>query len=120
MSVMTGQNPTFEEGMSRHSRSLKYALSVLGDEFREYVEEIYLYGSFARGEQRYHSDIDLLIKVKEDTTPRIMRLMRTKVIPDDFTLPEVELKFFTGKVFSSSYRFNENLRRDGKLLWKKN
>ncbi len=33
--------------------------------------------------------------------------------------PEVDLKFTSGEEFSQSYRFNENIKKEGKLIWKK-
>ena len=39
--------------------------------------------------------------------------------PDESNLPEVDLKFTSGEEFSQSYRFNENIKKEGKLIWKK-
>lgn len=105
----------------RHCKALDFALYVLLHDsvFSKYVDEIYLYGSCARGEQKYRSDVDLLVKVLPETPPRIMRKMRVETVADDISLPEVELKFTTGVDFSTSRQFDENIRRDGKLLWKK-
>lgn len=113
MTVQTEKN-------SRHMHSLHYALNVLlNTSFADYIEEISLYGSCARGEQKYQSDVDLLIRVTEDTPARIMRRMRSEVIPDDIELPDVELKFYSGDEYSSSPRFNKNIERDKKIIWKK-
>lgn len=108
-----------EKCTDRHKLSLRHALYVLCNQFSEYVEEIYLFGSCARGQQKYRSDVDLLVRVDSETPPREMRRMRVEVIPDDFNLPEVDLKFSIGASFSESYRFNENIKKEGRLLWKK-
>ena len=57
--------------------------------------------------------MDVLVKVSDDTSPRIMRQMRAEVIPEQYDLPEVDLKFSSGEEFSTSYRFNENIKKGG-------
>lgn len=102
----------------RHQQSLEYALRVLtGERFGPHIEAIYLYGSCARGQQKYNSDVDLLVKVAESTSPRLMRKMCAEATPDAAELPPVELKFSAGQEFSSSRQFNENIKREGKLIW---
>ncbi|MBE5935025.1 MAG: nucleotidyltransferase domain-containing protein [Lachnospiraceae bacterium] len=106
--------------MSRHAKSLANALEVLScSEYKQYIEEIYLYGSCARGEQKYSSDVDLFIKVKEDTPQKVLLDMRRQVMPEDEKLPEVELKFSSTDNFSSSSQFNTNIKTEGKLLWRR-
>lgn len=105
--------------MSRHEEALNYALQVLSQEqYKAFIYEIYLYGSCARGTQKFDSDIDLLIKIDENIPKDVLRKMRMDVIPD-YNLPEVELKFFKEDTFSSSPQFNENLKKEGILLWKR-
>lgn len=104
---------------SRHRISMNQAVKKLQEEFSGYIKEIYLYGSCARGEQKFGSDVDLLVKVEKDTSPRILRKMRVEVMPEQLDLPDVELKFFIGPEFSESYRFNENIKKEGRLIWKK-
>ena len=65
------------------------------------------------GEQKFGSDVNLLVKVEKDTSPRILRKMRVEVMPEQLDLPDVELKFFIGPEFSESYRFNENIKKEG-------
>ena len=95
------------------------AVRKLIEEFSEYIKEIYLYGSCARGEQKFSSDVDLFVRVQENTPTRVLRKMRIEAMPDDDNLPEVDLKFTSGENFSQSYRFNENIKKEGKLIWKK-
>lgn len=104
--------------MTRHEKSLQYALSVLTSErYRAYLDAIYLYGSCARGDQKYTSDVDLLLKLRKNVPADILRSMRVEATPDDWELPEVELKYFLGERFSQSEQFDRNLREEGKLLW---
>ena len=104
--------------MTRHEKSLQYALSVLTSErYRAYLDAIYLYGSCARGDQKYTSDVDLLLKLRKHVPADILRSMRVEATPDDWELPEVELKYFLGEQFSQSEQFDRNLREEGKVLW---
>lgn len=107
--------------MDRHEKSLNYALSILtGNQYLPYLDAIYLYGSCARGEQKYASDVDLLLKLKADVPHNILRTMRSEATPDDWELPEVELEFFSGSHFSNSHQFNKNLEKEAVLIWTKN
>ncbi|MGN0153709.1 MAG: nucleotidyltransferase domain-containing protein [Lachnospiraceae bacterium] len=104
--------------MGRHEKSLQYALQQLkSDDYKEYVQSIYLYGSFSRKNHKYDSDVDLFVCVRENTPAKIIAKMRSSVISDDYTLPEVELKISKSTLFSSSRQFNENLQREAQLLW---
>lgn len=104
--------------MNRHEKSLNYALEVLTSEpYLSYLDAIYLYGSCARGEQKYASDVDLLLKLRSDVPSSVLRAMRADATPEDWDLPEVELKYFSGSQFSHSYQFDKNLREEGILLW---
>ncbi len=105
--------------LNRHKISMDQAITKLVEKFSEYINEIYLYGSCARGEQKFSSDVDLFVRVEEDTPSRVLRKMRVEAMPDELNLPEVDLKFASGKEFSQSYRFNENIKKEGKLIWKK-
>ena len=104
---------------SRHDQSIEYAMSVLLGDYSDYLQEIRLFGSCARGQQRYRSDVDLLIVVSEGTPPRIMRQMRAAATPEDDTLPAVDLKFSTGPEYSTSAQFNRNIMEEGRTLWTK-
>lgn len=104
--------------MTRHEKSLQHALSVLTSErYRVYLDAIYLYGSCARGDQKYTSDVDLLLKLRKTVPASVLRLMRVEATPDDCELPEVELKYFSGERINHSDQFDRNLRKEGKLLW---
>lgn len=105
--------------MNRHSQSLQYALRVLGqDKYKRYIRAIYLYGSCARGEQRYWSDVDLFVVLYPEIPKSVIRSMRIDVVPDS-NLPEVELKTSLSDNFSTSRQFNENMKKEGKLLWER-
>lgn len=104
---------------SRHAQSLQYALNVLKQQkYKRYIRAIYLYGSCARCEQKFDSDVDVFLFLDDDIPANLIREMRSDVIPD-YTLPEVEIKFSKTNEFSTSYHFNKNIERDCKLIWKR-
>lgn len=104
--------------MDRHTKTLIYALDVLKrEENKKYIQSIYLYGSCAWCEQKYSSDVDILLFVKGMPKKRCIQL-KSEIVPEDYTLPTVDLKICEdGIKFSET--FNENFRKDGKLLWER-
>lgn len=70
--------------MERHIQSINGALEVLCSEaYRPYIDAVYLYGSCARGNQRFDSDVDLLIQCNEKFSPDIGRSMIIHAMPED-------------------------------------
>ena len=108
-----------KENECRHEQSLKYAINVLTKDYWEYVHCIYLYGSYARKDHKYNSDVDLFVCVSENTTARVAAHMRSDVVPDDYNLPIVELMISKSGLRNPSPQFMRNLERDAILLWKK-
>ena len=78
-----------------------------------------MYGSCARGEQKYDSDIDLFLFLDKDTPAETIRQMRLDVIPENYELPNVEIKYSMTDSFSTSKQFDMQLRKDAKLLWRR-
>ena len=107
--------------MERHLPAMKSAVQILSDTpYQEYIKSIYLYGSCAKGTQKYRSDVDLFVECNELFTPEIGREMRLAVMPEAKDTPEVELKFITATCWKQNQDpFSKNLRKDGILLWKK-
>lgn len=102
----------------RHKKSLQYALNVLKTNYSKHIQSIYLYGSFARKDHSYNSDIDLLVCVDSDVTARMVAHMRSDVTPDDYELPEVELMISKSGLRNPSNQFTKNLEKEAVLLWK--
>ena len=101
---------------NRHAESLAYAIKALKP-YKRYIRSIYLYGSCARGEQRKGSDVDIFLFLKEGTEPRLMREIRTVVMPEDYTLPEVDVHFSTSDTFSGVRTFRQALEKEAVRLW---
>lgn len=108
------------ENLNRHEKALIHAVTVLrGAEYKKFIRAIYLYGSCARGDYKASSDVDLFIYVDSIMPEDLRRQLRSEVMPDDFNLPDVELKISDSNVFSDSVHFNNNLKKDAILLWKR-
>ncbi|MDE6888625.1 MAG: nucleotidyltransferase domain-containing protein [Eubacterium sp.] len=106
-------------GLSRHAQSLQYALNVLRTpKYKPYIRSVYLYGSCARLQQTFDSDVDLFLFLDREMPDHLIREMRLDVIPH-YSLPEVEIKYSKNDEFSSSYQFNQNLERDARLIWER-
>lgn len=105
----------------RHQMSLQYALNVLEQtQYRNCMDAIYLFGSYARGENKYNSDVDILIQYNDRFTVETGRSMRIAANPDDYRLPEVELKFVQGEEWKKKEdQFSRNLRKDAVKLWER-
>ena len=108
----------------RSNKAIESALSeIKKSDIAPFVQNIYLYGSCARNEQTYGSDVDLLIELTPafDTvsrkSSRISELRgRLKDIGESIT--EVEAKLVIGdKWKSDDSLFYRNIRREGKKLW---
>ena len=96
-------------------------LSILSSEpFVKYIERIYLFGSYARKQNRYSSDVDILIECNENLNPEVARKMRIAVMPECIDMPEIDLKFVKkDKWRERGNQFSKNLLKEGVLLWKK-
>ena len=99
-----------------HAKSLAHALRALIP-YKQHIRAVYLFGSCARGEQTATSDVNLFLFVTPDTPPKLMRKIRVALMPDEINLPEVVVFFSNDDEFTGSRIFNENLKREAKLLW---
>lgn len=80
------------------------------------IQEIILFGSCARSESRYESDIDLLVIVEKMPVTKDILLIKAKLneqIPID-----VDLKIVSAEIFlKNDDFFLNNIKRDGVILW---
>lgn len=104
----------------RHEIALNYAVSeIVKWQYAKSITEIYLYGSYARGEQRYDSDVDIYVICSQNVPVTALRDLKIAVMPEDYSLPEVEVKFGFRPLEEETDFFHANIRKDGILLWKK-
>ena len=107
--------------MSRYDDALNYALNALKkSEVKNSIHAVYLYGSCARGEQKLGSDIDLYVELNEDVSPKLKRQLKVACNPDDWTLPDVDVKIgLSLEDAPDNDLFYRNIRRDGVIIWKR-
>lgn len=99
----------------RHLEAIQQCISIILQEAFP-IEKIVLFGSCARSQSRYESDIDLLLIVKELPSSREIRRLKMK-LGDRIGL-EVDLKISTVEAFASSTDFFiNNIKRDGVTVW---
>lgn len=85
-----------------------------------FLKEIYLFGSCARFEQKYDSDVDLAIITEKPLKDHYLRGMILDCL--DYELEEVSTDVIFRSSDSDGYSnlFNKEFERDKMLLWKKN
>ena len=88
-----------------------------------YVEDVILYGSCARKEQNYSSDIDLLLVLSEEFRKNenlMIPLLKLKsqIMTDDIEDPEIDLKIVIGSDWKMNpMQYYKNVKKDGISLW---
>lgn len=104
----------------RHSRSLDYAINqIVNWNASACIEAIYLYGSYARGKYGYDSDVDIYIELHKEPDRKALRKLKCDILPNDSSLPDVDLHFGFAPLETYSDLFHQNIKEDGILLWKK-
>lgn len=105
--------------------SIEYAITqIKQSKLAPFVQNLYLYGSCARNEQDYDSDVDLLLELSPKIDKKLhfedMLMLKSKVVPVDDLLPEVDLKIEIGdKWKNNSMLYYQNIRKEGIQIWKK-
>jgi predicted nucleotidyltransferase len=110
----------------RQQQALEYALrQIEQSSLFPYISSIILFGSCAREEQNFESDVDLflVLDISKNDFENIKQdiiYLRGTISPVEATAPEVDVKITIGNSWetddSTIYYF---IRKDGKLLWKK-
>lgn len=109
----------------RHKNAIKYAVeSIKNSPLSVYVQNVILFGSCARNEQKYTSDIDLLLVLKEEFSSekerlRVpLRLIKSDVMTGELDDPDVDLKIVIGDEWENSpMLFYQLIRKEGISLW---
>lgn len=111
--------------VKKSRQSVQYALKqIRGSAISPYVNRVILYGSCARGDQNYKSDVDLLLELSPDIDvdqyhSDLMEL-RGIVTPPDRNIPEVDLKIMVGDDWEDSESlYFKNIKKEGIDLWVK-
>ena len=113
-------------GSIRHELALQSAKQkILQSKLSLYAKELYLYGSAARGQVRWDSDIDLLLvldpaqKNSKKIKKEIVYLKGT-ISDEELDAPEVDLKVvFVDGWRTSTQTYYKNIVQEGKKIWQK-
>lgn len=110
-----------------HSRkSIEYAVNVIRkSSLAPFVKALYLYGSCARGEQTYGSDVDLFLELQPDFDTQKYKddviLLKGRVSPTDINMAEVDLKVVVGDDWRRNQMlYYQNILKEGVDIWQKN
>ena len=89
----------------------------------KYISAVYLYGSCARGEERWDSDVDLFVQLTEDIREidnhyRMLRELKTAARSEDCGVPAVDMHFYIGTDWTHcNSAFFKEIKRDGVRIW---
>ena len=88
-----------------------------------YVKDVYLYGSTARGKARPTSDIDLLMILDENVKLKAryndwITYLKGNISSDDYNMPETDLHVAFGDSWKQSNdAYFSNVREEGFSIW---
>ena len=110
---------------ARHNNALEYALKKIREsEIFPYVKDVILYGSCARGDEKFSSDVDLFRVLHPSYDPKnkkmrtAIRLLKSDVMTDNLKDPEVDLKIVVGDEWKDNKMcYYNNVRKDGRTVW---
>lgn len=90
--------------------SINYAIAqIKQSKIAPFVQDLYLYGSCARNEQDYDSDVDLLLELSDDIDLDKYRsdllILRSKIISTSDDIPEADLRIEIGSTWKNSNLF---------------
>lgn len=107
--------------VTKFDQALAYAIQEIGNwKYRNYIKKICLYGSCARNEQRADSDIDLYLELEAGVPMKELRALKISCNPDDWRLPDVELKIDIGENENRfDDLFHKNIQKEGVVLWER-
>lgn len=109
----------------RHQTALDYALKTIENSaLNPYVKRVILYGSCARGEEKYTSDVDILVVLdesflkKKEELRRELRVLQGAVTTDDIDDPETDMKIVIGNDWKDSrLLYFRNICKEGVDIW---
>ncbi|MCC2253392.1 nucleotidyltransferase domain-containing protein [Ruminococcus sp. CLA-AA-H200] len=104
----------------RSNEAIQYALNTIAkSEIAPFVKAVYLYGSCARQEQSYGSDVDLLVELTPTYEIKSDHVVQLKSqLNKNIELPDIEVKIVIGNDWLRDQGlFYKNIRKDGVKVW---
>ena len=104
----------------RQRNAAEYALRAIQSScIKPYIKTIYLYGSCARGEEKYSSDVDLFLELSESFRSRpelkkYLYLLKSEVSSEELDDAETDLKIVVGDDWKrNKMLYYTNVRKEG-------
>ena len=108
----------------RQRNAAEYALRTIQSScIKPYIKTIYLYGSCARGEEKYSSDVDLFLELSESFRSRpelkkYLYLLKSEVSSEELDDAETDLKIVVGDDWKrNKMLYYTNVRKEGIQIW---
>lgn len=122
--MLVGKQKHVTSFQKKTDATIKFAIETLKDSFLSaYISEVYLYGSTARGTNRFDSDVDLLICISEncpDDLRKKLRELRIDLMPENKELSDTDAHFVVGQHWKDNRSiYYTNVMNDGVEIWKK-
>lgn len=110
---------------SKHSelhKKLCEMCEAIGKIYANDIEEVVMYGSYARGQETYESDIDMAIVLKANQTDEQYDQLTDVVVDYELdigiTLSIISIEKNEFKEWKNTLPFYKNLAKEGIVLWK--
>ena len=104
--------------------SIKYALNkLINSDIVSYIDDVVLYGSLARGNNRSNSDIDILLVLDESVKnianyQKVINKLRGSISTSNINDPENDLHVVYGNDYKKiNNAYYSNILKDGISLW---
>ena len=108
---------------ARSNKAIQFALAeIKKSDIGSYVQHVYLYGSCARNEQSYGSDVDLLVELNESFRAvkrkfALSSALRGSLNAHNEIFPDIEVIFVIGRQWiTDNTVFFANVRKDCKKI----
>lgn len=108
----------------RHQQSLDFAVNqVKASPVFPFVQSIILFGSCARKENKWSSDVDIFLALSpeiknHEELRRALRFLQGTISPTDMDLPEVDLKIAIGDGWKQDGSFfHQQIIKEGITIW---
>lgn len=108
----------------RHQQSLDFAVNqVKASPVFPFVQSIILFGSCARKENKWASDVDMFLVLSpeiknHEELRRALRFLQGTISPTDMDLPEVDLKIAIGDDWKRDGSFfHQQIIKEGIIIW---
>lgn len=107
--------------------SRDYIINYLSNWIKDYlikkynfILEVWLYGSYARNDNNYFSDIDILLVLNDDNFNK-NNILKLKSETLGYNYPDLDIHCIQYDEFYTDQNdcYVKNIKNEGKILWKK-